>query len=119
AAWAAMIDAGTRPDAARAAILGSPEFVARQGGTAEGVVVGAYRALLGRDPNTATRLAAAAQISSGSWSAATLAMSIQTIEEAARTKVAAWYRDDLGRTTPLDQLKADPGVAHWASLLSR
>ena len=91
----------------------------RNGASAEGLVVGAYRSLLGREPNAATIAAAAAEIRGRSWDAATMLLSIQTIEEAARAKVAAWYRSDLGRPAPIAELKLDSGVNFWARLLSR
>jgi hypothetical protein len=117
--WASLLDSGVKPDEVRAAILSSAEFSARFGGTAEGLVIGAYRSLLDREPNKATITAAAAQITGSAWDQHTLILSIQTIEEAALTKVAGWYRDLLGRSASIADLKTDPGVKYWSSLLGR
>ncbi|RUL83963.1 S8 family serine peptidase [Tautonia sociabilis] len=117
--WADRLAAGFRPDEIRAAILGSVEFAARQGGTTDGLIVGVYRSLLDREPNAATRLTASSRLSTGSWNPQTLILSVQTTDEAVRTKVAFWYRALLGRSESVATLKDDSGVAYWAAMLGR
>lgn len=117
--WAKLLSGGTRPDLVRATILSAPEFVSRHGGSTEAMITTVYRALLGRDPNTATRKEAAMEMQNGGWNLRTFVQSVQSIEEASLTKVAGWYRSDLGRTAPLSDLKSDFGVVHWAQLLGR
>jgi thermitase len=104
-------------DAVLAMILASPEYYASHGGTATGFVTGLYGDLLGRSLDSAGASLWVGQLRAG-VSRQAVAQAIQASPEARLTKVARWYRDDLGRLGTLDQLKADPGVNAWARVLA-
>lgn len=86
------------------------------GGTVSGFVDALYRDILGRPSDIPGRAMWAAQLSGGT-SRFQVARAILSTGEAYATKVARWYRTDLGRTTSLDLLKKDPGVLSWAGNL--
>jgi len=119
AEWAAAIARGLRPDQVRAAILSSVEAQARFGGRAEDLVIGTYETLLDRAPDEPTLQDATRRLAEGTWSPNDLVVAVQTLEESARAKVAHWYQEHLRRPSPISALKVDPGVASWASTLTR
>jgi subtilisin family serine protease len=100
-----------------ASILSIDAVYLAAGSTPAGYVQKLFLALDGRTPTlteaatyTGALLAGAGRID--------VVRSIQGTSEALRTRVARWYRDELGSTTPLDTLKSDPGVAQLAGLLA-
>ncbi len=115
--WAGLIGQGAAEVLVHAAILGSAEYLAIHGGTAEGFAAGLYRDLLGREPDPAGVAGWVARTRAGT-SYAELARLMLATDEARRTRVARWYQSDLLRADALDRLKADPGVAVWATLLA-
>ncbi|WP_406697662.1 S8 family serine peptidase [Singulisphaera sp. Ch08] len=100
-----------------AKILGTNDFYNSQGGTNAGFVTGLYRTLLRRDPEPAGLASWVGRLDAGQ----TRIQIIETFErtpEALQVKVAHWYQDALGWNAPLAQLKFDPGVVYWSSLLA-
>ncbi len=89
-------------------------FKGAGGGTVNGFIDALYRDILGRPSDVFGRAKWASQLQSGT-SRFQVAKTILSTGEAYATKVARWYQSDLGRTTPLDQLKNDPGVLGWAA----
>ncbi|HEX8199982.1 MAG TPA: S8 family serine peptidase, partial [Isosphaeraceae bacterium] len=104
-------------DAVLANILTSPEYYAVHGGTPAGFVAGLYVDLLGRGVDPVGAAFWPSVLQSGT-SRLAVVQAIQATPEARLTKVARWYRDDLGRPGGLDRLKADPGVNFWAGALA-
>jgi subtilisin family serine protease len=102
----------------RSFIMASDEFYAVHGSSAQGFIAGLYENLLGRFPDPAGLNYWVGVFQSGTSTRFQIARAILTSPEARLTEVAHWYQDDLGRNTPLDVLKADSGVAYWASLLN-
>jgi subtilisin family serine protease len=100
-------------------ILGSDEFYAGHGSTAQGFIVGLYEDLLGRFPDPAGLQQWVRLFQSGTATRFQIARDILTSPEGRLTEVARWYQADLGRNTSLDLLKADPGVAYWANLIDQ
>jgi len=99
-----------------AKMLATDSFWINNGGTASGFVSGLYRELLGRNPDSAGLSAWTDLLQSGT-SRFDLIVKFQMAPEVLAVKVAHWYQDDLGWTTPLNQLKTDPGVLYWADKL--
>jgi thermitase len=114
--WAAVLASGASDNAVLGGILASGEFSSRFGGTPQGFVSGLYAVLLGRGLDAAGSSLWVGQLQAGASRLAVI-QAIQASPEARLTKVAAWYRDDLGRIATLDQLKTDWGVTLWAGLL--
>ena len=102
----------------RASILASDEFLAVHGGSAPGFVAGLYQSLLGRFPDPAGFQQWGGAFESGTVTRFQIARALLSSPEGRLTEVAHWFQDDLGRTTSLENLKADPGVAAWANLLA-
>ena len=100
-----------------AAIMASDEFFADHGSTATGFITGLYESSFGRLPDLAGLANFVNVYNSGLVTRYQLALDFLTLPEARETQVALWYQVDLNRTTPLEQLKADPGVDGWANLL--
>ena len=100
-----------------ASILGSDEFFAAHGGTAAGFLAGLYQDVLGRSPDPAGLQQWLAAYNSGTLTRFQIARTFLTSPEGRLTEVAHWFQDDLGRTTSIAALKADPGVGAWANLL--
>ena len=98
-------------------LLGSDEFYANHGSSAQGFITGLYVDLLGRLPDPAGLQQWVGVFQSGTATRYQIAYAILTSAEGRLTEVAHWYQDDLGRTTSIAALKADPGVAYWANLL--
>ncbi|SIO44286.1 protein of unknown function [Singulisphaera sp. GP187] len=112
-----LVPNGTSDYDVLAKILGTNDFYNGQGGTNAGFVTGLYRTLLGRDPEPAGLASWVGRLNSGQ----TRIQVIETFErtpEALQVKVAHWYQDVLGWNAPLAQLKLDPGVVFWGSLLA-
>ncbi|WP_435019744.1 S8 family serine peptidase [Tundrisphaera sp. TA3] len=110
--------AGLVSDASvRAAILGSDEFKAANGGTNAGFVAGLYLDVLGRAVDPSGLAGWAGSLDAGLATRDQVARAILTSPEGRITQVARWYQEDLGRAQPLDALKADPGVQVWAGWL--
>lgn len=107
---------GTEADI-QAAILSSDEFLDDHGGTANGFLTGLYEDVLGREPDDSGLQGWLAIYGSGAETRYEIALAFLTSTEGRETEVARWYQRDLGRTSTLDALKADPGVAYWANLL--
>ncbi len=103
----------------RSSILASDEFLGVHGGTGAGFVTGLYLDLLGRYPDPAGTAQWVGLYQSGAATRFQIADAILTSPEGRLTEVARWFQRDLGRTTTLDALKADPGVASVADLLLR
>jgi len=109
-------NASSPPDI-RATILSADEyFRSAGGGTVPGFIDALYRDVLGRPSDGGGRDHWARQMAAG-LTRFDLARSFLTSTEGYTTKVALWYQSDLGRTTSLERLKADPGVRRWASYL--
>jgi hypothetical protein len=100
----------------QAAILSSAEYLAGHGGDPSGYIAGLYADILGRDADAAG-LASYMGLLAGGATRADVALTLLGSAEAARAKVARWYASDLGRSAPLDRLKADPGVIAYAQML--
>ncbi|WP_435006513.1 S8 family serine peptidase [Tundrisphaera lichenicola] len=101
----------------RASLLASDEFFANQGRSGQGFVTGLYQQLLGRSPDIYGLQQWVGVYDSGTVTRFQLARVILASPEGRLTEVAHWFQDYLGRTTPLEVLKTDPGVAAWANLL--
>lgn len=102
-----------------AAILGSDEYFAAQGGTPRGFVGALYVDLLDRAADPGGLNYWAGLLQSGASTRGAVVSAILNSPEARTTRVAEWYRDDLGRTAPIAALKADAGVQFWAGLLNQ
>jgi hypothetical protein len=100
-----------------AAILASDEYFDVHGGTGPGFITGLYQDVLGRAPDPAGLQQWVGTYNSGTVTRFQIADAFLTSPEGRLTEVAHWYQDDLGRTTSIAALKADPGLASWANLL--
>jgi len=99
------------------AFLATDSIYNRAGGTPSAYVNGLYQALFGR-PATAGESGYYTAVLAGGLSRPGLIQRLQAAPEAALTKVARWYQDELGSTAPLTALKSDVGVAFWAAMLT-
>jgi thermitase len=111
-ATAAVSDEGVLAE-----MVGTNDFYATHGGTDAGFVTGLYEALTNRAPDPGGLNAWVGLIASG-MSRQQVVQTFENTPEALATKVAHWYQDDMGWTTPIAVLKADPGVQYWASLMA-
>jgi thermitase len=112
-----LVPNGTSDPDLLAKILGTNDFYNAHGGTNEGFVTGLYQSLLGRAPDPGGLAYWVGNLNAGQ----TRIQVIETFErtsEALQTKVAHWYQDVLGWNAPLTQLKSDPGVIYWGTLLA-
>ncbi|GIW89528.1 MAG: hypothetical protein KatS3mg108_3852 [Isosphaeraceae bacterium] len=103
-------------DRVRAELLGSNEYYQAHGGSAIGFVTAIYQDLMGRGPTNPERRNGLTQLRQGT-SRAGLARQLLGREEAARTKVALWYLNDLAVPASLDQLKQNGLVTALARRL--
>ena len=99
-------------------ILGSDEFYAHQGGTVSGFVTGLYQDLLARNPDQGGLAYWSSLITAGTVTRSGVASAFLTSPEGRATEVAGFYQTDLGRTTPVNVLKTDPGVLGWVQLIN-
>ena len=113
-----LVSGGTDFEDVEAATLTNDSVYAAFGGTAVGYVRGVYEALFGSDPGAAGAAYYAAPLAAGTMTRADLVRKLQQSYEGELTRVANWYRDDLGSTATLGTLKSDPGVAYWGGLLA-
>lgn len=117
-----MIYAGMLANGASAAAVQGLMFgnvVASVGptvGTPPWAVTFLFRGLLGRAPEPAAVTLFASELTAGT-PVAQVARQILGSSEGRLTTIASLYRDELGSTAALPALKADSGVAYWASLL--
>ncbi|AGA25104.1 S8 family serine peptidase [Singulisphaera acidiphila] len=112
-----LVPNGTSDYDLLAKILATDDFYNGYGGTNTGFVTGLYQTLLGRDPEPAGLASWVGRLNSGQ----TRIQVIETFErtpEALQVKVAHWYQDTLGWNASLAQLKFDPGVIYWSTLLA-
>lgn len=112
-----LVPNGTSDYDLLAKILGTNDFYQGYGGTNAGFVTGLYRTLLGREPEPAGLQSWVGRLDAGQ----TRIQVIETFErtpEALQVKVALWYQDTLGWHAPLAELKFDPGVIYWSTLLA-
>jgi uncharacterized protein DUF4214 len=110
-----LVPNGSSGDDLQNAILSTNDYYSAQGGTLGAFVAGLYRSLLGReaDPPGFNYFVSLLQ---GGMSRSQLIKIIQGTDEAKRTEVARWYHI-LGFPGSIGDLKADPGVMHWAGML--
>jgi thermitase len=113
----ALIPGGSTLAQVHAAVLASDEFFEVHGSSAVGFITGLYESAFGRLPDPAGLQNFVNIYNSGQATRYQLALALLTLPEGRETEVARWYQIDLGRTAPLEQLKADPGVDGWANLL--
>ena len=115
--WANLLMNGTYGEKAiQAAIMSTSEYLNAHGASPIPVVKGYFIDLLGRviSGNELTLW------SNPLWKGVTpfdVLRYFQSTSEVADTLVATWFLSDLGRTTRLDQLKADSGVRSLAAEL--
>lgn len=103
-------------DRVRAELLASTEYDLAHGASASGFVRGLYEDVLGRPPAGWELASATARLARGT-ARVTLAREVLASDEAARTKVALWYRDDLAAPASLERLKSYGPVAALARRL--
>ena len=103
----------------RAVVLGSDEFFAVHGSSAVGFVTGLYESIFDRLPDSTGLIDEVNLYNSDYATRFQMALALLDLPEAKQTEVAGWYQVDLGRTASMAQLKLDPGVDFWASLLSK
>ncbi|WP_422927422.1 S8 family serine peptidase [Singulisphaera sp. PoT] len=108
---------GSRSSTVLAKMLATDTYYENNGGTATAFVTALYRDLLGRTPDS-SGLAAWTNLLQSGKSRFDLIVQFQKSPEYLINRVAFWYQDLLGWTTPLDQLRNDSGVKYWASLLA-
>ena len=99
-----------------AQLLGVNEFYDQAGGTDAAFVNRLYQSLLGRAAEPQGLASWVARLQAGE-SRQQVALDLEATPEALQTEVARWYQADLGRTSNLEALKADPGVQGWVASL--
>lgn len=99
------------------AILASDEYFANHGGIDTGFITGLYQNVLGRNPDPAGLQQWVSVFDSDTTTRYGIALAFLTSTEGRLTEVARWFQGNLGRTASIDTLKADPGLAGWASQL--
>jgi thermitase len=100
-----------------ASILASDEYFSVHGGTAVGFLAGLYVDVLGHVPDPAGLQQWAVAYNSGTLTRFEIARAFMTSPEGRVAEVARWFQTDLGRSTALEILEADPGIGAWANLL--
>lgn len=113
----AFIPNGSSQTAVIARVLATDDVWNSLGGTVNGFVTGVYRSLLGRLPDDEGMAHWVDKLESGE-SRTDMILEFARTPEALRYKVALWYQDDLGWTTPISVLKKNDGVGYWADLLA-
>jgi hypothetical protein len=98
------------------AILATDDVYQGYGGTPTSYVTGLYNAILARAPDP-TGLAYFAGLIAAGKSRQDVIAQLLSSDEAKRTEVARWYQTELGWDEPVADLKFDPGVEYWASVI--
>lgn len=114
---AQLSPANSSAEAVEAAILAGDSAYSLAGGTDAVFVRQTFQALLGRGAFDGDVAYWTSAIQSG-FSRTQVVNLLQATTEARRTRVARWYIEELGSSRTLDQLKSDPGVAYWGTLLA-
>lgn len=104
-------------DTVERAFLATDSIYSLTGGTPSAYVNGVYQAVFGRPATAGESSYYTAAIAAG-LSRTALIQKLQAAPEAASTKVARWYQDELGSTATVAALKSDAGVAFWAAMLT-
>lgn len=94
--WSSYIQSGHTWEQLEEAILGSPEYYARQGGTPVGLVYDVYWDVLGRFPSDSTAQYWVAKLNSG-LSRQSFATAVVASPEGLSRRAAAWYQQFLRR----------------------
>ena len=115
--WAGLLTQGVGDALVQDAILSSPEYLIGHGGTPETVIAGLYNDIDDREPSAVEQTNWAGLLYAGNAPDVVFNY-FQGTPEALQTQVARWFVEDLGRAEPVADLKADPGVQAFASLLS-
>ncbi len=98
-------------------ILASSEFYNRSGGTDASWLNAVYQVALGRPLDSGARTYWLGQLATGRGRS-DIALTILASLEARTFKVATWFHNDLGRSTPIATLKNDPTVIALAREIS-
>ncbi|MEA2630470.1 MAG: thermitase, partial [Chloroflexota bacterium] len=98
------------------AVLSTDDVFQLYGNTSTGYVTQLYQTIFGRLPDPAGLAYYSGRIDQG-VSRQDVIRELQGYDEAARTKVARWYQEELGWAAPLAVLKVNPGVMYWASMI--
>jgi hypothetical protein len=98
------------------AILATDSTYQGYGGNPTSYVTGLYNAILARAPDP-TGLAYYAGLIGAGDSRQDVILQLLNTDEARRTEVARWYQTELNWDEPVANLKVDPGVEYWASLI--
>jgi subtilisin family serine protease len=112
--WAGLLASGASDSDVHAAILGSAEYRATAGGTAEGFVVALYADLLDRLPGPEEQADAIARLRAGG-SPQEIARGLLASLEARQVRVARWFQRDLKWSGALNALRSAPDVAALAA----
>jgi subtilisin family serine protease len=112
-----LVPGKTSDEDVLARILATDDFYRSHGATLPGFVSALYNVLLDRGADAGGLNYWVGRLQSGQ-TRLQVAEAFERTAEAQATKVAHWYQDLLGWTTPLAQLKLDPGVAYWSTLLA-
>lgn len=111
-----LVPGNTSAEDVEASILATNDYYSSTGGTPAGFVSGLYQSLLGRPADSAGLASWVNMLQSGQ-SRLQVIEAFERTPEALATKVARWYQQDLGWNSPLADLKQDPGVLYWSTLL--
>ncbi len=107
----AWLQSNPSPEQIEVQFLGSNEYFAEQGATAEGWIAGLYQEVLGRNPDSSDSTWLA-QLSAGA-SRSTVATEITNSTEAREQSITAAYEQLLGRAPDAQ------GMQHWLALLNQ
>jgi subtilisin family serine protease len=104
------------PAEVETAIVATDSIYAASGGTPTSYVTSLYQTIFGRAPDPAGLSYYAGQIGAGVSRQAVI-QELLGFDEAKRTEVARWYQRELNWDEPVADLKLNPGVEYWASLI--
>jgi hypothetical protein len=104
-------------EAVEAAILAGDSAYSLAGGTDAGFVRQTFQALFSHTALDSDVSYWTAAMKSG-FTRTQVVNTLQNTTEARRTKVARWFIEELGSNRTLSQLKSDPTVGYYASLLA-
>ena len=113
-AWSNLLVQGAGDNTVQAEIMSSSEYLARHGSSPPTVVQGYFQDLTDRPADVQGRAYWANLLWQGFTPFNVLRM-FQGAPEVSDTLVASWFVRDLGRTSSMARLKADPGVQIWAA----
>ncbi len=116
-AWADEIVRGRQKSDVLLTLLSSDAYRAAAGGTATGLVSKLYSDLLNRPASRDPGSTGWVSVLEAGTPTYDVARVVVFTREARQTLIARWFRDDLGRNTPLDQLKFIPEIVDWAGRL--